>query len=805
MLSDTMMLGGGRKAAYSIENSLLFRGGQYLSRTPSVPGNSKLFTVSQWFRRGAIQKDMYLFSTYRDSRQAADYGHIFKIRVDVNGSINAACHGWGDNPPVYFVRTTVRRCSDPSAWYHLVVNVDLANSVEEDRVRIYINGVRETAFQSGGVISNGRHDTDVNKANIRQFVGRYWDQGWVNQTDIDANGSFCDGQLADFYLIDGAGVGPDSFGTLDPTTKSWRPKSVQNVDFGTNGFYLGKPWSSASLGTDYSGKGNHWTPTGFAATDVLKDSPTNVYATLNPLSPHNTGLTLSAGNLAVTTGGSSAGAVSNYSSLATMPFPTTGKYAYRAMITSRSATGVAVGLAKSDFTPTGTSLAGSSSVYVYEDTGKRYSAGAGAVFGSTVSVGQAIDIAFDATSGNAWVGIYNGSMTTWQGSGDPVAGTNPTFTGLTGQSFWPWVEATAASALATITVDFGQRGYVPPSGFKPLCTANLPTPVSAAAKQPGKYYACQSVTHNGTSSTFTLGWNPDPANGGSHTLFRIKGLAAGSSWNWIDTVRGIDKALFSDKLDLELTGQTQRLSSINSSGMCTLGSSFAAGTYLVEAWRVAPEAGFDIVLLDTADVSTQTVLHNNGVAPKFFVGKIRNLSDHWYAYHASVGSGSYLKLNSTDGATTYTNMWNNTAPTATQITLGSSWKNPSTKAVFYIWSEVPGFSKFGAYTGNGAEDGPFDWLGFTPGEVMFKQTNTSSDWTVYDLARSPSNPAVRQLWANSNGQENSKSVNAVDLLCDGVKLRNTLTSMNTNGGTYITAAWAAHPLGAKRVTPATAR
>lgn len=783
MLSDTMMLGGGRKAAYSIENSLLFRGGQYLSRTFGTPTDAKKFAVGGWFRVPPLNGVSHFI--FGEGSAASGSGLYIN-----NGELN----WWNTNGVTILTTSSVYR--DFGGWMHIHVRGDTTQGTAANRLQIIINGVEATYSYD-------------NRAGITQNSNLQFCQAGAHALGVQSDGSYkAQAQMAEPYFVDGAAPSATSFGEFDPLTGSWRPKSVRNVDFGTNGFSLGKPWNGArsvdDLGIDYSGKGNHWTPNGFLATDVLKDSPTNVYATLNPLSPHNTGLTLSAGNLAVTTGGSSAGPDYNYSSLATMPFPTTGKYAYRAMITSRSTTGVAVGLAKSDFTPTGTSLAGSSSVYVYEDTGKRYSAGAGAAFGSTVSVGQAIDIAFDATSGNAWVGIYNGSMTTWQGSGDPVAGTNPTFTGLTGQSFWPWVEATAASALATITVDFGQRGYVPPSGFKPLCTANLPTPVSAAAKQPGKYYACQSVTHNGTSSTFTLGWNPDPANGGSHTLFRIKGLAAGSSWNWIDTVRGIDKALFSDKPDLELTGQTQRLSSINSSGMCTLGSSFAAGTYLVEAWRVAPEAGFDIVLLDTADVSTQTVLHNNGVAPKFFVGKIRNLSDHWYAYHASVGAGSYLKLNSTDGATTYTNMWNNTAPTATQITLGSSWKNPSTQAVFYIWSEVPGFSAFGSYPGNNSADGSYVWLGFTAGEHVVKRTDSSSGWYLLAEANNMYNPASKDMDLNSSSGVPSSAVPR-DIVAGGLKFRSSAIGTNESGGKYIYAAWAAHPLGAKRVTPATAR
>ncbi len=781
MLSDTMMLGGGRKAAYSIENSLLFRGGQYLSRTPGAAGNRKVWTWSAWYRIADLAADQYLFTAGSPAMGGALTGVAYYGSYTQGGFAlwwNSASTGAFPAP----------RFRDPSGFYHLVLVAD------GTKLALYING----NYLGEKAISG---DAEINNL-IPHYIGM--------ASDADR---YVKGSLSEVFFIDGEALPPTKFGEFDPLTGSWRPKSVQNVTFGPNGFYLGKPWSVTGsvndLGTDYSGKGNHWTPTGFLANDVLKDSPTNVYATLNPLSPHNTGLTLSAGNLAVTTGGSSAGAVSNYSSLATMPFPTTGKYAYRAMITSRSTTGVAVGLAKSDFTPTGTSLAGSSSVYVYEDTGKRYSAGAGAAFGSTVSVGQAIDIAFDATSGNAWVGIYNGSTTTWQGSGDPVAGINPTFTGLTGQWFWPWVEATAASALAKITVDFGQRGYVPPSGFKPLCTANLPTPVSAAAKQPGKYYSCQLVIHNGTSSTFTLGWNPDPANGGSHTLFRIKGLAAGLSWNWIDTVRGIDKVLFSDSTEKELTGQTQRLSSISSSGMCTLGSSFAAGTYLVEAWRVAPEAGFDIVTYTGTGVA-RTISHRNNRIPGCMVIKNRDTVSEWPLYHGALAAGYDLRLNNTEGQTKSFDYFNSTAPTSSGFTVGvSSYVNGGdNRLIAYVWSEVPGFSAFGKWVGTASIDGPYAHLGFVPATLLAKASDQNYPWNVWSSAIDPTNTASAKVTLCPNSSVgNSTYPCVIDFLAAGTKLRSTSSTADVAGSGYneIYAAWAAHPLGAKRVTPATAR
>jgi hypothetical protein len=53
---------------------------------------------------------------------------------------------------------------------------------------------------------------------------------------------------------------------------------------GTNGFYL--KFESSGIGTDSSGNGNNFTPSGFTTsgtgTDVMSDTPTTNWATLNP-------------------------------------------------------------------------------------------------------------------------------------------------------------------------------------------------------------------------------------------------------------------------------------------------------------------------------------------------------------------------------------------------------------------------------------------------------------------------------------------------------------------------------------------
>jgi hypothetical protein len=61
----------------------------------------------------------------------------------------------------------------------------------------------------------------------------------------------------------------------------WVPKAYAGT-YGTNGFYITGE-DSADLGADYSGNGNDFTSSGLTSDDQVVDTPTDNYATLNPL------------------------------------------------------------------------------------------------------------------------------------------------------------------------------------------------------------------------------------------------------------------------------------------------------------------------------------------------------------------------------------------------------------------------------------------------------------------------------------------------------------------------------------------
>jgi hypothetical protein len=775
MLSDTMMLGGGRKAAYSIENSLLFRDGQYLSRTPNVPGNRYTWTFSAWVRRGSMATQMELFGCFNAS------GGVY---ISASGQLLIETYD-------SFTSTSKSALSqavfcDPTAWYHVVAAVD-TSAAAGARVRGWVNGVQ--------VIGSGLGAYVEPTQNALQFVG-YSGQQLAFGCYTAASNIFS-GQMAELIYVDGAALTPASFGESDHITGNWRPKAISGITWGTNGCYLGKPWNDASLGTDYSGTGNHWTPSGFVASDVLKDSPTNVYATLNPLD--KSGVTLSAGNMTATwaSAGDTVRGTLGFSS---------GKWEWQATIANGS--GAVIGIK-----PASAAIGGSAASYGYYGfNGTKIVNGSASAYGAAFGNGDKIKLRYDDGS----LEFFKWVLGAWVSQG-VVA------TGLNGTLWLPFVYLDNSGGSTAATIDFGQSGFAPATGFKALCTANLPTPVSAAAKRPHKYYSCQLVTHNGTSTAFTLGWNPDPANGGSHTLFRVKNLVA-ASWYWHDTVRGIDKFLNSDSTAGEITSSTH-LMNLSTTG-ASLGEGQAAGTYLVEAWRVAPEAGFDIVTY-TGTGGARRIAHHNGAVPALIVCRNRGVavsSGNWFVKHSALPTGYYLYLNSSMAARPLNNSASGSlSDLDSSATFGVSVGGVDAKDannlnelgqnyVAYVWAEVPGFSKFGSHVGNGAQDGPFDWQGFVPGAVTMKATgDVGGSWISWTAARNTSNPAGNKMALNLSVAENDSatigvsSTNQVDFLAGAVKCRGNNADQNTTGVTYITAAWAAHPLGAKRVTPATAR
>jgi hypothetical protein len=105
--------------------------------------------------------------------------------------------------------------------------------------------------------------------------------------------------LSEINFIDGQALAPTDFGEFDEDSGVWKPIAYTGT-YGTNGFYLEFKDSSA-LGDDTSGNSNDFTVNNLTSIDQTTDTPTNNFATLNPLSynnqPGGNYITFSEGNL----------------------------------------------------------------------------------------------------------------------------------------------------------------------------------------------------------------------------------------------------------------------------------------------------------------------------------------------------------------------------------------------------------------------------------------------------------------------------------------------------------------------------
>jgi hypothetical protein len=178
------------------------------------------------------------------------------------------------------------------------------------------------------------------------------------------------------------------------------------------------------------------------------------------------------------------------------------------------------------------------------------------------------------------------------------------------------------------------------------------------------------------------------------------------------------------------------------------------------------------------------------------IAKRRNAATNWFVGHGSLASwASALEgLNTTsavnNGATA---VFNSTAPTSSVFTVGPDLNVSGATYVAYLFAEVPGFSKFGSYTGNGSADGPFVFCGFRPKYILIKSTATANSWHIADTSRSSYNQAVETVWANESSAESTSSTQAIDILSNGFKIRNSTSEMNNSGTSMIFAAFAEHP------------
>ena len=767
--------GGG----YEIDQSIRFNksNSAYMHRTPSSATNQKTWTWSGWVK-GYFDRSSGDIVVFGAGNSGGSYTTELRFQVSTE-KLYFFTSGTGGTTSL--ISSSVYR--DPTAWYHIVIAVDTTQSTSTDRIKIYVNGDQLTDFSTETYQAQNTN-TALNSTN-KHSIGKMTYASY-----------YYPGYQAEMNFIDGLALAPTSFGEYNDDGV-WIPKEYAGA-YGTNGFYITGA-TAGDLGEDFSGNGHDFTSSGLAADDQVVDTPTDNYATLNPLNTVAP-VVLSNGNLSGTyAGGAYQTATSGTISV------NSGKWYWEVNVATVGAS--YIGLALADIRILGlegtNTTFNSGDAYVYGMSGHKFNGVTAVAYGATYTSGDVVGVAFDADAGTLTFYKNNSSQ-------------GVAYTGLTSG---PYMFIDFLYSGAVHNVNFGQLGftYTPPVGFVALSTSNLPTPAIADGST-----AFQTTLYTATGSALEVNQIGNSTFQPDFVWVKNRTSASGQMIN--DAVTGAQKFIRADSTAGQTT-QTQGLVSFDADGFSVgTNGDFNYGTDSFVGWQwlagngtatnevgtitstvsVNTTAGFSIVRAASMAGSGGTIGHGLGTVPDMVIGRMQSETFNWQVWHQGLTNGTYsVHLNDTSAqaavATVYTAL-----PTSTLINTGASWTNGN-PAFFYVFTGVEGYSKFGKYNGNGSTNGSFIYTGFKPAFVIFKRSDSADNWAMYDATRDPYNVAGKYLYADTNAAETTYSTAKVDFLSNGFKWRGAVNFGNNSGGTYIYMAFAEHPFGGDGVAPATAR
>ena len=239
----------------------------------------------------------------------------------------------------------------------------------------------------------------------------------------------------------------------------------------------------------------------------------------------------------------------------------------------------------------------------------------------------------------------------------------------------------------------------------------------------------------------------------------------------------------------------------------TTGSSNSDGS-ITSTVSVNQTAGFSIVSY-TSTGSNATVGHGLNAVPGLMIIKRRSGdTENWVVYHKFFGATKFVKLNSTDAVSTSSTRFNNTEPTSSVFSVGTSGDTNGGTSPFiaYCFVEKQGYSKFGNYTGNGNSNGAFVYTGFKPAFVIVKmyEANSNGNWTMHDNKRPGYNPTNKTLYPGRNYSEDTGLGRGMELFSNGFKFTGN-DEGNTTDQEFIFWAFAENPFVSSSGVPTTGR
>lgn len=767
-----------------------------------------------------------------------------------------------------------------SGWFH----VCLVSDATAGNVKLYVNGKLWVTYSS-----EARSIDNI-------IVG--------NRSTNDASDRWA-GYIAEFIFQSGVANDPTTYAETD-ANGTWIPKDPSGLTFNSEDVWL--RFNTSDPTVDSSGNSNTMTTFGTlttSATDfwtnntLCLDTPTNNWCLLDAnLDQANTliswefiggGLYLHTHDACIS---------------GNMPL-TSGKWYFEGMVPSTANVASCMfGLASEDMMYSNDATDGNSSagnvtfggqnVHWHTNGVKRHEGGGLTSYGSAASTEDIIGIAFDLDAMKIWAAVNN----TWIASGDPANGTNPMWDGssggnadghfdkcFSGDTANPavddghrfWTAFCCNTGNEKIAVNFGQAfynggqresdptastgaysfKYTPPSGFKAICTKNLPdVPIT----QPEKHVEVKHFTHNTGGQNIDLEFKPDliwfhQDTGDTHhivitdsctkkvygmgnsaaatsptdcvTSFNISGgngfvLGADAGDLGINGENGVSATAYCWKGGGEPTatndnaaGAAQDAGSVKVDGA---DGSFAHGTIRADKMSVNTVAGFSIVSY-TGTGTAGTLPHGLGRDPHCIM--IRNVStdagDNMIVWNGGMDSTpGFGQFPGTNGFLTNSGRWEQNGTNLTNNTFSVGIDHECNAVgdsyIAFVWAPIAQFSAFGHNHGfdrGGSVPMVDSWecmTGFKPKILMVKRKASSGHWILWDNEHDQLkfNPVDSWTYPNLQNNRDNGFGHAVDFYNNGFKMRN---SDGDCIGTddFLWWAWADEPMGGANISPATAQ
>ena len=427
----------------------------------------------------------------------------------------------------------------------------------------------------------------------------------------------------EMYANTQAGEGTDASGVLFTSTGFQLTTDNSYVNQNTKTFvYMAfADKREYAYWLDQSGNNNDWTSNQLTESDIMVDSPTNNFCTMNPLAsgeiaePHATASwTTKEGNLNSRWAG-----VASAKTMATMA-PRSGKWYWEFYIKTRAETARGyVGLGEfEDITYNSEGQNGESNYHIAVGNYSRVQA-YGNEFDGVYPVPAQYDvysIAVDwsGTAGKFWFRINGGA---WQGGGNPATGTTPTksytktASGVFNPAMMPYHASGSGSTsnVSEIVFNFGQDSsfagaktaqgkqdsgaigdfhYTPPTDFLAICAKNLP----AVDAVPSEHF--NTVLYNGSSSTplsvTGVGFSPDmtwlkarSTGWGTGAFTSLNGTGAGGGYKYMFTNSAVTESDLWGAITFDSDGFTGVSSSYNGSFAHDFGG--AGQTFVSWNWK----------------------------------------------------------------------------------------------------------------------------------------------------------------------------------------------------------------------------